>query len=54
VPEAGAGLGFAGTAGFDAFPRLSRGGASLSLLSRPTGTFSALWVAFATSVPFGK
>jgi hypothetical protein len=48
-PDSGLGLEAA-----DVFPRLSRGGSSLPLLSIPSGTFSALRVVFGASVPFGK
>ena len=51
-PAAGVALGLA--AGFAALPRVSRGGASLSLLSIPTGTSSALRVVFGASAPAGK
>jgi hypothetical protein len=54
APELGAGLGLEAAAVFDAPPRVSRGGASLSVLSIPTGTSSAFRVVFAASVPFGK
>jgi hypothetical protein len=51
VPDAGVLDVFAG-ADFESLPRVRRGGASLSLLSRPRGTLSALCAVFATSVPF--
>jgi hypothetical protein len=52
-PVAGAGL--EASAGFDDFPRVSRGGSSLALLLPiPTGTSSALRVVFAASDPSGK
>jgi hypothetical protein len=51
VLESDAGLGLEAA---DFFPRPSRGGSSLPLLSIPTGTSSALRVVFGASVPFGK
>jgi hypothetical protein len=51
--ELGLGLGLEAPA-FDAFPLVSRGGASLSPSSIPLGTSSAFRFFFASSLPFGR
>jgi hypothetical protein len=51
APEADPELGLADAAGCDDFSRVRRGGASLSPLFNPTGTFSALCATLAGAVP---